>query len=482
MMLKKNCALLALFLLFAWTISPVDAQEAADSPQPAQSERPPLEEMPQSFQLAYWLNQAALAFDDGDYEDWAAATERLHALRPYNQDFMTHLVRAYAHEGRFTDAYNIMLQMQQQGLAQDWSEFPELDDLRSHGLYEHLSGLMGRASEPFGEAQVVAELDDVEMPEALAYDPETERYFVGTVRDGSILVSDDAENFTTFVDRTSIPELMAVLDVKADSERGFLWVATAAVSQWRGFRQADAGRTLLLKLDIESGELLSTHRMVPDRKPHVFGALAIASDGTVYAADMATPGVYRLDPGERMLEPFFRHPNFTSTRGIALSEDDSTLYLSDYEIGIFVVDIADAGQAWKLFTPENLNEGGIDGLYWWDGHLIAIQNGIDPDRVLRMKLGDDGLGVVEVAPLVSALPEFDTPTYGSIVGDGLVFLAGSHWHHVDPRGRRMDSGLPTIAIMRTSLDSAEVLSVGQEMVDELVRRQKELEDNSSDEG
>jgi sugar lactone lactonase YvrE len=479
-MLKTISARLALCLLLAWSGLPLLAQEASDSAESAPAQRPPLEEMPQSFQLAYWLNQAALAFDDGDFEDWAAATERLHALRPYNQDFMTHLVRAYAHEDRFTEAYNMMLLMQQQGLAQDWSEFPELEDLRSHGLYEHLNTLMVKAREPFGEASVVTELEGIEMPEALAHDPRSDRYFIGTVRDGEILVSEDGENFTLFADRSTAPELMAVLDLAVDAERGHLWVATASVSQWRGYRQSDAGRTLLLKLDLDSGEVLSTHRLVPDRQPHAFGALAVAADGSVYAADMATPGVYRLRPDEQMLEPFFRHPNFTSTRGIALSADGSLLYLADYEIGIFVVRTSNASQAWKLFVPENLNEGGIDGLYWWEGHLVAIQNGIDPDRVLRMKLGDDGLGVVEVAPLVSALPQFDTPTYGEIVGDDLVFLAGSHWHHVDPRGRRTGTRLPAIALMKTDLESARVLSVGQEMVEELMRRQEEGQNDGAD--
>jgi len=82
MMLKKNCAILALSLIFAWAGAPVQAQEAPPSSEATPAERPPLEEMPQSFQLAYWLNQAALAFDDGDYQDWGArrtATPRRNA-------------------------------------------------------------------------------------------------------------------------------------------------------------------------------------------------------------------------------------------------------------------------------------------------------------------------------------------------------------------------------------------------------------------
>ncbi|MEN1728244.1 MAG: hypothetical protein AAGJ52_07365 [Pseudomonadota bacterium] len=454
-----------------------DAPAAAD-----QAERPPLEEMPQSFQIAFWLNQAALAFDDLDYEDWAQATERLHALRPYNQDFMTHLVRAYAHQERFSEAYSMMLSMQQQGLAEDWSRFDELEPMREHRLYQHLNGMMTGANQAFGDARTLTVLEGVEMPEALAHDPQTGRYFLGTIREGEILVSEDGQSFTGFGDSDSVSELMGVLDLAVDAERRHLWVATAALSQWRGYRDGLRGRTWLLKLDLDTGELLDTHRLIPDRRPHALGALAIAEDGTVFASDTATPGIYKLSPGEQFPQAYFGHPNFSSMRGIALSADDSKLYVADYEIGIFVVDTEDPTQAWKLFTPENLNEGGIDGLYFWDDHLVAIQNGVSPDRVLRMKLGEDGLGVIEVAPLLAALPQFDTPTYGTMVDSELVFLAGSHWQHMDAMGRRTGNDLPDVTLMATDVDSAKVLGVGQEMLEELLQRQREAESGGAGNG
>jgi len=449
------------------------AQDTEDTRPASQAERPPLEEMPQSFQIAFWLNQAALAFDELDYEDWAKATERLHALRPYNQDFMTHLVRAYAEQGKFREAYDMMLAMQQQGLAQDWSEYDELAPMRGHRLYNHLNEMMTNAQQSFGNARTLATLDDVEMPEALAFDPRTKRYFLGTIREGEILVSDDQNQFDVFADSASVDELMAVLDVEVDAERRHLWVATAALTQWRDYRDGVRGRTLLLKLDLDSGELLAKHRLIPDRRPHAFGALAVAKDGTVFAADTASPGIYRLEPGDQFPQLFFTHANFASMRGIALSDDDSKLYLADYEIGIFVVETADASKAWKLFTPENLNEGGIDGLYFWQDHLIVIQNGISPQRVLRLELGDDGLGVVQVAPLVASLPKFDTPTYGVVAENELVFFANSHWPHVDSRGLRRGTKLPDVTLLATEIDSSQVINVGSEMLDELLGRQRE---------
>jgi len=451
-----------------WIVALVLMALATAAAAQSETERPPLEEMPQAFQVAFWLNQAALAYNDEDAKDWAKATEKLHALRPYNQDFMTHLVRAYAQLGDFSRAYSMMLTMQQQGLAENWDEFDDLAPLREHRLYRHLKDLMSDAGEPFGLAERYATLpSSIAMPEAIARDPESGRLFVGTVREGRILVSEDGENWTEFATPEDNRELMAVFDLVVDSERGHLLVSTGAVPQFRGFRPIDQGRTALLKLDLASGELISVHRVIPDGKPRLLGTMALASDGTVYASDTRVPSIFRLRPDEQHPQMHFSHDNFSSLRGIALSGDDKLLYVADYELGILVLSTEDASKAWKLAVPDTLNEGGIDGLYWWDNHLIAIQNGISPERIMRLELGEDGLGVVSIAPVAGSLPEFDTPTYGTMSDSTLYFLAGSHWNHVDTRGRPGSNGLPDIALMTTDVAAVARQLVGAEIVDRL---------------
>ncbi len=434
----------------------------------AGSDRPPLEEMPQQFQLAFWLNQAALAYEESDYGDWARATEKLHALRPYNQDFMTHLVTAYSRTGETSKAFNMMLMMQQQGLAQDWEEIDGLDELRQHRLYNHLNDLMIEAGQPFGEASVFAELGpDHAMPEAMAHDHQSERIFVGTVRDGLILETVDGKEWKEFASPASVDGLRAVFDLVVDSERGRLWVATGLVSHFQADEPGPRG-TALLKLDLESGELLESYPVESDGQPRMLGSIAINSEGMVFAADSATPMIYRLDPEQHSHpQPFFSHQNFASLRGIAISDDDQRLYVVDYEIGILVLAADDSQRAWKLAVPETLNEGGIDGIEYWDDHLIVIQNGVTPERVLKLELGPDGLGVVSVAPVVAALDEFDVPTFGTMVGNDLVFLAASHWQKVDNRGRPRDGDLPPIPIMRADVDATDVRVVGQDVLDKM---------------
>ncbi len=433
--------------------------------------QPVADDAPPAVRLSYWFDQAARAFNEDRLDDWVTATEQLHELRPHNQDFMRHLVLGYARQGRLSHAFNMMLSMQQQGLAEDWDSFEELAALRQHRLYGHLADLMRQAGEPFGNYEHLVDLPaDLAMPEALALDAERQRLFVGSLHDGRIMVRAGDGDWEVFADPERTEGLMGVFDLTVDAARGHLWVATANVTHFSGFDPQAADSTALLKLDLESGELLSRHAIRRSEQPHLLGSVIVAGDGTVYAADTRSPLLFRLVPGGEQLELFFGSPNFSSLRGLALSPDDRLLYVADYEQGIFIISTTGAQQAWQLAVPPTLNVTGIDGLYWWDGHLVIIQNGISPQRVMRLQLGADGLGVTAVAPVLAALEVFDTPTFGVMDDNWLHLFSGSHWQHVDGRGRPLDEALPPVSILTTSVDAGEIMVVGEEALRQLQGR------------
>lgn len=422
-----------------------------------------------------WLFRAMSAREAEEYEAWAEALNVLRELRPHNPNFMHQLVSAYALQDKKQEAFDLMLLMQRQGMAYDWDENPHLDNLRDTRLYEYLNTLMIEAGQHYGEGKVAMTLGgEFAMPEALAHDPQSGRLFVGTVRDGQILTRTGDEAWQPFADSDDLTALQAVLGLAADAERRHLWVATGMAPQFKRFRQRDFGRTALLKLDLDSGELLGEYRVLPDGKPHLLASIAIADDGTVFVADTESSVIYRLEPGDERPRPMVGNPVFTSLRGIALSGDRKLLYFADYELGIFAADF-DTEEAWHVAVPQELNVGGIDGLFWWDGDLVIIQSGFLPQRVMRLRLGEDGLGVVGVQPLESGHPAFDHPTNGTIVGDQLYYFGASHWPHVDTRGRPANSTvLPETPIVVTELDSEHVVQTGQEILERIRRGEDPL--------
>ncbi|MEM7053565.1 MAG: hypothetical protein AAF446_03345 [Pseudomonadota bacterium] len=424
-------------------------------------------------ELGLWMVRSAQAYSDKNYADWALSLENLHRLRPFNADFMRQMVMANAMSGEISRAFNIMLMMQQQGLTENWDAIDEVAPLRQYDLYEHLNRLMTEAGDPLGNPEMIATIDGAHaMPEALAHDSRDGRLFAGTIRDGEVLVrAADDEEWQVFASRETAPSLMSVFDLLADEERNHLWIATGSPPQYRHRTANNFGRTALIKLDLQTGELLNEYRVLPNpQHPHMLGAMTLASDGTIYAADTFAPFVFRLQPGDERPEVLLGNPVFSGLRGIALSSDEQRLYLSDYELGLFFFDLDEQKKGFRIGIPENLNVGGIDGLYRWNDSLIAVQNGVSPQRVMRLDLDASGTRVADIAPLLVAQPEFDTPTFGTIEGNDLIFLAASHWSKVDGNGRPLQRPLPDVPVMRVDVEEAPQLVVGAEMLEEMRRR------------
>jgi hypothetical protein len=455
--------------------APEQATETAAAEQQASETAAAEQQAPEGQQFGKWFRQAAEAYAEEDHGRWVEALQELHRLRPFNQDFMRQLVMGYALTGQTSRAFNMMLRMQQQGLAEDWDAIDEVESMRQYPLYEYLRDLMQEAGKPSGEVETVASLSrDYPMPEAVAHDGDSGRVFVGTVRDGVILAGRPQDDrLEVFADPDGVPGLMAVFGLLVDEQRGHLWVATGGVRQFRGFTPGSAGRSALLKLDLETGEKLGEYRVLPDGTPHLLGALAQTEDGTLYAADGAAPVVFRLRPGEERPTPFAGSRRFTSLRGIALSADESKLYLSDYELGLFFLDLEQGGRGFALGIPETLNASGIDGLYQWNGHLVAVQNNVSPQRVLRLELDDSGTRVANIATVAKALPQFDTPTFGAVAGDDLLFLGASHWQYVRPDGQPADPPLPEVPLLRAAVDEARSVVMGERILEQLRGQQNQ---------
>jgi hypothetical protein len=120
-------------------------------------------------------------------------------------------------------------------------------------------------------------------------------------------------------------------------------------------------------------------------------------------------------------------------QGLVLDQSGEYLYVADYVGGLFRVRLSDYSMQ-AVVSGDDTSLFGIDGLYRYGNELIAIQNGIRPNRVVAFSLGEDGLSISSTRILASNLPEFDEPTLGTITGDEFLFVANSHWGRFDREG------------------------------------------------
>lgn len=112
--------------------------------------------------------------------------------------------------------------------------------------------------------------------------------------------------------------------------------------------------------------------------------LAIAPDGTLYVTDSMGGTLFRKKPDEAALLPFGTAGALRGANGIALGAD-GMLYVG-VSTGIVRIDIA-TGQPTKLLQPDTVVTGGMDGLYWYNGDLLGVQNVTNPGRVVQLDAG-----------------------------------------------------------------------------------------------
>lgn len=243
------------------------------------------------------------------------------------------------------------------------------------------------------------------------------------------------------------PEL-GFYGLAADPERGVLY-AVAAV---RPGRDAEAAETLLLKIDLASGAVLD--RASPEGIGHRFGDVAVGPDGTAYVADIKALKIWRWPPGGQ-IETLAVLPERASPQGMAVSADGRWLVAADYRDGLHRLDLSQGPvtltpETWQaLAKPDEGELRGIDGLARHGNTILALQNGTQTNRVLRLTMNDDWSAVTAREALVEGLPLND-PTTGFVEGDALIFVSRSQWTDFGRDGPTTQTPAPAV-ISRLSL-------------------------------
>ena len=224
----------------------------------------------------------------------------------------------------------------------------------------------------------------------------------------------------------------SVFGMRVGSDGG-LWYASAAVPEFINVNEVNIGLTGLFRLDLNTGE--TTVRAVLPRTDtaRVLGDLVFADDDTIYATESLTGALYHYSISENEFTEVIAPGQLRSMQGLVLDESGDYLYVADYVGGLFRVRLEDYSIE-RVVGDETTNLFGIDGLYRYGDELIAIQNGIRPNRVAAFQLADDGLTVTGTRVLARNLPQFDEPTLGTLFGDSLLFVANSHWNRFDREG------------------------------------------------
>jgi hypothetical protein len=276
--------------------------------------------------------------------------------------------------------------------------------------------------------------DSTFWPEGVDVDPRNGRLYVASVRHHTI-----AEVMPNGATRELLPRGAAnvgpIFGVRVDTARNVLWATTSAYSQIPGYLPADSAIAALLEIRLSDGRIVHRWNVPVGAGGRVLGDLAVGVGGDVFFTDSSHPVMYWLHHGIGALDSI-TSPHFRSLQGMAPTPNGKSLYLADYSRGFFRLDLGT-----RALTPVDALAGtsvrGCDGIVWYRGSIVAVQNGASPARIVRFTLESSGTRISAAEVIDENAAIADEPTIATVLGDELIYVANSQWEKFDARGARI---------------------------------------------
>ena len=282
------------------------------------------------------------------------------------------------------------------------------------------------------------------IPEGLAYDPQAQAFYLGSIAEHRIVRIDAQQHVEEFAGAAA--DLDSVLGLAVDSPRHMLYAVSTSALTAKG---REHPRNEVVAFDLVTGTLVRRYEAPLATQ---LNDVTIAFGGRAYVTDSGSGQVFELQ-ADRPARVLVGPGQLRGSNGIAASADGKRLYVA-HATGIAVVD-AETG-AWKaLANRTRENVAAIDGLYQYNGQLIGVENVTNPGRVILMRLSHAGDEIVDVRTVLSHHHnQLNEPTTGAVRADtGYFFLlAATGVSHFNEQGRieNLDT-LPTATVLKVLL-------------------------------
>jgi hypothetical protein len=281
-------------------------------------------------------------------------------------------------------------------------------------------------------------------PEGIAYDPVDKSFYVSSISKHKIVrlaLDGSATDFKS----SGQDGLGATLGMKVDAKRRYLWVTSDHFGA-----DPNGRRFALYQYDLNTGSLRFKHESAKGAEGYL-NDVALNSRGEAFTTNTDTGEVLRASRDRDDLELFLPRDSVGQANGITLSPDDKVLFVAGW-IGVARVDIA-TKQFKLLSKPLNISDAGLDGLYFYKGSLVGIQNpDLHPSRVVRYVLNPQWDAITSAEVLETYSPLAELPTTATIVGDLLYFMGNTQIDKMKEHdGMPPPSELSNIRILKLKL-------------------------------
>jgi hypothetical protein len=320
------------------------------------------------------------------------------------------LARRYAQVGDFDKALSMLKECIRLDQGFDPGDLPQFESLHSNPEFQAMIEQVHHRYPPIHQARVRYTISENDLfPEGLAVDPERHVFYMGSVKQKIIRITEDGK-VSDYVKPSTyrFPELNGI---KVDPKDHSLWVASA-----------DEHNSELLHFDSQ-GKLLGHFPSPSGGGQHALNDLVLYRSDEVYVTDTLAHEVYRFDRGKNTFTALSFHRPLLYPNGITLSDNGRLLYVADI-LGVIQVDLTN-NQTREVDPGEHSTLAGIDGLYWHKRSLVGVQYGNGPYRVAQWRLSPDGLKVTSTDVFEYRTPLISFPTTGAILEGKFYFIANT---------------------------------------------------------
>lgn len=409
-------------------------------------------------------------YGDAKYDSAIQVLYQLQKITPYDPELFYDIALMQAHLGNYEESMSNLKQSLIMGF--DFGE--ELDSvmkpLEKLPEYADLIPLIEKNKHPVANSKTALIIPEKDLiPEGITYDPVEECFYVGSIWKCKIIKIDKYGKISDFTNEKQ-DGLRKVLGMNVDAKRRELWAASIVNSYRPDLDSAEIGWSGVFKYDLTTGKLIKKYELHEKGVNHLLNDITITKSGDVFITDSEAGQVYAIFRERDTLELFIDNPDFIYPNGITISPDSKTLYMASAANGIYMINI-ETKECKLIPQPDNITLYGIDGLYYYNGTLLGVQN--SKHKISQFKMNSDRDSVVSAEILESHNPLFSNPTTGVIVNDEFYYIANSQLRSFNANGSVWPlEDLEEIYILKAKLDGPQTHKI--KLYSEIMDYKREL--------
>lgn len=367
-----------------------------------------------------------------DVEGYFFLAEQAYTLAPQNLEFAMNFARACALIGRQTQCFSVLDNIAAIGFDFEIEKDTAFAKYWRVARFQQIAARAKLNTKKTASDYAFSIGEKDLIPEGITYDPRQQKFYVSSIYKRKI-VSINPDGVPSDFMGEAQNGLYSTVGMKVDAARNHLWVIGIINKPYpHAYNKEDLGKAAVYQFNLETKELIHKY-VLKDTLRHMFNDLVIVN-GSVYITDSGQRSVYKINTATKEFELFFRAPGLFFPNGITASSDQKYLFVASW-VGINRITIADS-QTVMVEPKVTTTLSGIDGLYFYENSLIAIQNSAGPQsRIMKFDLNKQMDAVVKSTLLESDNPLYNRPTTGTIVGDEFYFIANSQMTSFDAEGK-----------------------------------------------